>query len=179
MRLKNSEHQFGLVAIVLHWFMALLIIGMLAVGLYMVTLPWDLQKLKLYGLHKECGFLVLALVSFRFVWRLSNIIPTLSIPWWEKTIALLVHWAFYGFMFAMPITGWLVTSAAGITTSFFGLFTIPNLIGPNKELLELFEMAHQWIAYGLILTILLHTAAALKHHFIDRDDILKRMISWK
>lgn len=177
MLIKNTENRFGVVAISLHWVMALLIIGMLAVGLYMVNLPVGLQKLKLYGLHKACGFLVLGLVTIRLIWRLLNTTPQLSLPWWEKVAARLAHVALYGFMFAMPITGWLVTSAAGFPASFFGLFTIPTLIAPNEELLPWFSMAHEWIAYGLIATILVHTAAALKHHFIDKDDILKRMMS--
>lgn len=77
----------------------------------------------------------------------------------------------------MPISGWLITSAAGLPVSFFGLFTLPNLIAPNEELLPWFEMAHQWLGYALIFTIVLHTSAALKHHFINKDNILKRMIS--
>lgn len=177
MRLKNSESHFGLVAIVLHWVMAFLIIGLLAVGLYMVELPIGLQKLKLYGWHKEYGLLVLALVVVRLSWRIINATPQLALPWWEKLAARLVHWAFYGFMFAMPISGWLVTSAAGLPASFFGLFTLPNLIAPNEELLQFFQWAHQWLGYGLIAAIFLHASAALKHHFINKDDILRRMIS--
>lgn len=177
MRLKNSESRFGLIAILLHWIMAVLIIGLLAVGLYMVSLPIGLQKLKLYGWHKEYGFLVLALVVFRLSWRLFNITPHLSLPWFEMLAARLVHLAFYGFMFAMPISGWLVTSAAGLPASFFGLFTLPNLVAPNEEWRTIFQMAHKWLGYGLIALIALHASAAFKHHFINKDDILRRMIS--
>lgn len=176
MRLKNSEQRFGWMAMGLHWLMALLIIGMLSLGIYMVDLPISLQKLKLYGWHKEYGFIILALAIFRLCWRLTNINPRLSLPLLEQIAARLVHCAFYGFLFAMPITGWLLTSATGIPTSFFGLFTIPNLIGPNKELLEWFGWIHQWLAYALIAAIILHTLAALKHHFYDKDDILRRML---
>lgn len=177
MQLKNSHKHFGVIAILLHWIMAVLIIGLLAVGLYMVSLPLGIQKLKLYGWHKELGLLALALVSLRFVWRLSNITPTLDLPWYEKITARLVHYLFYIFMFAMPITGWLVTSAAGFPASFFGLFTLPDLIAPNETLLEFFEEVHEWLGYGLIALISLHVLAALKHHFINKDDILKRMLS--
>ncbi|HGI8166039.1 TPA: cytochrome b [Legionella pneumophila] len=177
MRLKNSESHFGLVAILLHWVMAILIIGLLALGLYMVELPISLQKLKLYGWHKEYGLLVLALVIVRLSWRIINSTPQLTLPWWEKLAARLMHWAFYGFMFAMPISGWLITSAAGLPASFFGLFTLPNLIAPNEAWREFFEWAHQWLGYGLIAAIFLHVSAALKHHFINKDDILRRMIS--
>lgn len=177
MQIKNSKDHFGVVAITLHWVMALLLIGLLAMGLYMVELPIGLQKLKLYGWHKEYGILALMLVLIRIVWRLINTTPELSLPLLEKLAARAVHWAFYGFMFAMPITGWLITSAAGLPASFFGLFNVPNLIAPNPDLMTLFETIHKWVGYGLIATIVLHTSAALKHHFINKDDILRRMLS--
>jgi cytochrome b561 len=79
-------------------------------------------------------------------------------------------------MVAMPLSGWFLTSAAGYAPSFFGLFTLPTLIAKNNDLLELFESVHEWLAYGLIALIIIHTLAALKHHFIDKDDILKRML---
>jgi cytochrome b561 len=177
MRIVNNEDHYGIVTIVLHWLMAILIIGLLALGLYMVGLPISYDKLKLYGWHKEYGLLVLALVVVRLVWRLANTTPCLLLPRLEKIAARTVHWAFYGFMFAMPVTGWLITSAAGFPASFFGLFVLPNLVAPNDELRILFEQIHEWLGYGLIATIVLHTCAALKHHFINKDDILRRMLS--
>ena len=177
MQLKNSSTRFGLIAILLHWVMAIVIIGLLASGLYMVGLPLGLQKLKLYGWHKEYGLLILGLVIIRLCWRLINTTPRLSLPWWELLAARLVHWVFYGFMIAMPVTGWLITSTAGLPASFFNLFTLPNLIAPNQEWLPVFESIHQWLGYAMIATIVLHVLAALKHHFINKDDILRRMIS--
>lgn len=177
MHLKNGENRFGLVAILLHWVMAILIIGLLALGLYMVRLPINHEKLRLYGWHKEYGLLVLWLVIIRFIWRITNITPNLSLPWFEMLAARLVHWAFYGFMLAMPISGWLVTSAAGLPASFFGLFTLPNLVAPNEALRHDFEFIHHWLGYALMATIFLHASAALKHHFINKDNILRRMIS--
>lgn len=176
MQIKNTTTRYGLVAILLHWLMALLMIGLLAMGLYMVNLPISLQKLKLYGWHKEYGLLVLALLIVRFSWRIINTTPHLSLPWYELLAARLVHWAFYGFMVALPISGWLITSAAGLPVSYFDLFTLPNLVDPNPELLGYFEWVHQWLGYALIATVFLHTSAALKHHFINKDDILRRMI---
>jgi cytochrome b561 len=177
MILKNSDNRFGLIAILFHWIMAILIIGMLTLGLYMVTLSVSLEKLKLYGWHKEYGLLILGLVLFRLFWRLINITPQLSLPWLEIFAARMVHWAFYVFMLAMPLTGWLMSSASGVSVSFFGLFTLPNLVSANETLRPLFKATHHWLGYGLIALILLHTAAALKHHFINKDDILRRMIS--
>lgn len=176
MLIKNTATRFGLVAIFLHWFVAVLIIGLLALGLYMVKLPISIEKLKLYGWHKEFGFLVLFLALFRLVWRLTNQLPELvALPLLERIAARSMHWAFYCFMFAMPITGWLITSAAGLPASFFGLFTLPNLVGANGQNQMIFEWVHQWLGYALIAAIALHSAAALKHHFINKDDILRRM----
>ncbi len=176
MLIKNSESHFGVVAILFHWAMAILIIGLLILGLYMVRLPISLEKLKFYGWHKECGMLAFLLVIARSIWRVSNLIPSLTLPWWEKLAARTVHYAFYGFMFAMPITGWIITSSSGLPVSFFGLFVFPDLISPNPDTMQLFQQIHKWLGYGLIATIFLHAAAALKHHFIDKDDILRRML---
>lgn len=175
MQIKNSTTCFGIVAILFHWVIAVLIIGLLALGLYMVPLPVSLSKLKYYGWHKEFGLLVLFLAIFRLIWRLSNVNPELALPWLEKIAARSMHWAFYVFMFAMPITGWLITSAAGLPASFFGLFTLPNIIAPDEDKLILFEWIHEWLGYALIAAICLHFTAALKHHFINKDDILRRM----
>ncbi|HEV2613616.1 MAG TPA: cytochrome b [Gammaproteobacteria bacterium] len=178
MLIKNTQTQYGIVNKFLHWLMALIIIGMLALGLYMSDLPISELKLRLYGIHKEFGILILMLVMFRIVWRIGNIVPLLppTIPAWQKFAAHAVHWMLYGFMFAMPITGWLMTSAAGLPPSFFGLFTLPSLIAPNDALFKLFIEIHTWLAYGLIATFGAHVGAALKHQFINKDDVLRRML---
>jgi len=177
MQIKNTKRHFGLGAILLHWVIAALMIGMLALGLYMVALPISLEKLKLYGWHKEYGILIFWLALLRLIWRLINITPKLDLPWLEMLAARSMHWAFYGFMFALPVTGWLVTSAAGLPASFFGLYTLPNLIPPDESLRHSFTWLHKWLSFALIAAIAMHTAAALKHHFINKDDILRRMIS--
>jgi cytochrome b561 len=178
MQIKNTELRYGLVAILFHWLMAVLIIGMLTLGLYMEGVPVSLQKLRLYGLHKEFGLLVLFLVIFRFGWRLGNIDPALpaEMPGWQRWCARAVQWVLIGFMFAMPITGWLLTSAAGLAPSFFGLFTLPLLLPANDDLRHLLSIVHQWLAYGLIAAICAHAGAALHHHFINKDDVLRRML---
>lgn len=178
MTLKNTSSRFGIVTITMHWLMALLIIGLLAVGLYMVELPIGVQKLKFYRWHKEFGILVLMLVAFRFGWRLANVVPELPnhIAKWQKIAAYTVHFALYGFMIANPITGWLLSSAAGLPVSFFGLFILPDLVNPNEHLRHLLAEIHKWLAYGLIATICAHVGAALQHHFIYKDNILRRML---
>ncbi len=178
MRFKNTENHFGIIAISFHWLMAIIMIGLVILGLYMTDLPVSLEKLKLFGWHKEFGLLILFLAMFRIVWRIGNITPLLPLTMqaWEKLAAHAAHWAFYFFMFALPITGWLLTSAAGLQPSFFGLFTLPVLIAPNHDLQHLFAEIHEWLAYGLIATFFAHVGAALKHHFINKDDILKRIL---
>lgn len=173
---KNTDNRFGIITITLHWVMAILIIGLLILGIYMVELPVSLAKLRYYGWHKEYGLLVLGLAIFRLFWRFYNINPRLDLSFLEKLAARSVHWAFYFFMFAMPITGWVITSAAGLPASFFGLYTLPNIVSPNEETRLLFQEIHQWLGYALILTITMHASAALKHHFINKDNILKRML---
>lgn len=174
---KNTDQRFGLIAILLHWSMALLLIGLLCLGLYMSELPIGIQKLKFYGWHKEFGVLALMLATVRITWRITNTTPALSnLPRWERLAARSAHYAFYFFMFAQPATGLLLSWSANLPVSFFNLFTIPVLITPDESKRILFTQIHMWLAFGLIATICLHVGAALKHFLIDRDDILQRML---
>jgi cytochrome b561 len=118
------------------------------------------------------------LVSLRLGWRLANVTPSYpnDMPPWQKFTAHSVHWLLYGFLFAMPITGYLLTSAAGFAPSFFGLFVVPALIEPNKDLAHLFATIHAWLAYSLIGLLCVHIGAALEHHFVEKDNILRRML---
>lgn len=176
--LKNTRLAYGLVAILLHWSMALLIVGMLILGLYMVRMPISLEKLKFYGWHKEVGVLILGLAILRIIWWLYNVLPALpsEMPRLEKWAARSVHLIFYGFVIVMPLTGWMMSSAAGLSVSFFGLFLLPNLVAPNPTLMSILLEVHRYLAYSLIALLVLHTLAALKHHFINKDDVLRKMI---
>jgi cytochrome b561 len=176
MQIKNSNDHYGMIAMILHWAMAILLIALLILGLRMTGLPISLEKLKFYGWHKEYGILALILFIIRIIWRFMDITPSLSLPLMEIIAARAVHWAFYGFMFTIPMTGWLITSAAGVPVSFFGLYVLPNLIRPNNDIMILFQEIHKWLGYGLITTIILHAFAAFKHHFINKDTILRRML---
>lgn len=177
MLLKNTVSRFGLIAILLHWTMAILLLFLIGLGLYMTRIPVSIHKLQYYGWHKEFGLLALMLVIVRLTWRLTNTLPTLAqLPRFEQIAARMAHWAFYFFMFALPITGWLLTSAAGLPVSFFGWFVLPNFVSADENSRILFTQIHQWLGYGLIATFCLHTTAALKHYFINKDEILQRMI---
>jgi cytochrome b561 len=178
MLIKNTTTQYGLVAILFHWLMALLVVLMLCLGLYMVTLPIGVTKLKLYGWHKQIGALILGLVFLRLFWRFVNIVPIFPahMPNWQRFAARSVHGLLYFFLFALPLTGWLLSSAAGLSVSFFGLFLLPDLISPDENLRHLLTTMHNCLAFTLIAVLFLHIAGALQHHFIDKDDILLRML---
>jgi cytochrome b561 len=178
MKYKNSKSRYGIVSMSFHWLIALLIIGLLSIGLYMVELPLGLEKIRFYGLHKEFGILVLMLASIRILWRISNIVPILPkhMPNWQKLAARLTHFLLYLLMFAMPITGWMLSSAAGFSVSFFGLFVLPDLVSTNQSTALFFTQVHKWLGFSLIGLIVMHAGAAFHHHFIYKDKILRRIL---
>jgi cytochrome b561 len=177
MQIKNTANRYGFLAKSFHWIMALMVIGLLCVGLYMTGMPNSMAKLQLYGYHKASGILILFLVTLRVLWRLTNKSPTMAaMPNWQRISAHSLHIALYVFMFAMPLTGWMMSSAAGVPVSVFGWFTMPDLVPTNESLMEIFEQTHEILAFILIGMIGLHLLAALKHHFINKDDTLRKMI---
>jgi cytochrome b561 len=172
--ISNTEAAYGAVAIALHWAMAVLLIGLALLGLYMVALPevgFDTRKILLILYHKEIGMLALALFAVRLAWRVTNILPHLleELPDWQKVTARFVHLCFYALMFALPMSGWLMTSAAGIPVSFLQLFTVPDLIGPNDYLFRQLIEIHKWLSYALLVLLAMHAGAALRHRFTYRD----------
>ena len=176
MQYKNTETRFGVVSIFLHWLMTILMIGLLLLGLYMTRIPISLLKLKLYGLHKEVGILILVLAIIRIIWRFTNAVPHLTMPRWEVIVAKAAHFAFYAFMLILPVTGWIMSSAAGLQVSLFGWFELPDFVGPSEHLQAIMIEVHKWLAYCLIAAICVHVVAALKHHFINNDTVLRRML---
>jgi cytochrome b561 len=180
-RIENTPDHYGAVAVLFHWGMALLILALAGLGLYMTSLPdagFDKTKITLILYHKQFGMLVLGLVALRLGWRFSNRIPRLveGVPDWQKVAARFVHLCFYALMVAMPVTGWLMSSAAGIPVSVFGWFTLPDLIAPDESRFRALIAIHKWTGYGLIAFIGVHIGAALRHHFALEDDTLKRML---
>jgi len=162
----------------LHWVMAVLIIGLLALGFYMEDLPLSPDKLKLYSWHKWAGVTAFLLVLVRLAWRAGHRPPPLpaSMPKLLQLAAHGGHLALYGLMLAMPLSGWLMSSAKGFQTVWFGLLPIPDLLAKDKALGNLLQNVHATLAVLFVLILVGHVAAALKHHFIDRDDILTRML---
>ncbi|WP_265943185.1 cytochrome b [Dechloromonas sp. A34] len=162
----------------LHWLMAVLIFGLLALGTYMQGLPLSPTKLQLYSWHKWAGVTAFVLVLFRLAWRVTHVPPALpaSMPMPMQFVAHVGHLALYGLMLAIPISGWLMSSAKGFQTVWFGVLPIPDLLEKNKELGDLLQTVHMSLNLLFAATIIGHVGAALKHHFIDKDDILTRML---
>ncbi len=162
----------------LHWVMAILLFGLLALGFYMHDLPLSPEKLKLYSWHKWAGVTAFLLVLVRLAWRVTHLPPALpaSMPRIMQLAAHAGHFALYALMIAIPLSGWLMSSAKGFQTVWFGVLPIPDLLDKNKELGDLLAIVHKGLNLLFVAVLAGHIGAALKHHFIDRDDILTRML---
>lgn len=166
-------------AVALHWAVAALIFGGFALGLVFPDLPASPQKLKLASYHKWIGITVLGLAAMRSAWRLTHRPPPLPpMPAWQMALAKLTHGLLYVLIILVPLLGWMFSSAAGVPVVWLGLVKLPNLVGKDKLLAGLLDDWHMAFAWTLLYVFLLHLAGALKHHFIDRDDTLRRMLRW-
>jgi cytochrome b561 len=168
------------IAMALHWLLALAIIGSFAVGLYMTSLQLSPTKLKLYNWHKWAGVVILLLSAARLLWRLFHTPPAdVPMPAWQQRAAHVTHWLMYGLFFAIPLAGWAYSSAAGFPIVLFGVLPLPDWVSPDKEFAELIKPVHKWLAFALGALVLLHVGAALKHHAVDGDGLLRRMLPLK
>lgn len=165
-------------AITLHWLIALLIFAAFPLGVYMHDLPLSPYKLRLYSYHKWIGVTIFMLALVRLSWRATHRPPAMpeSMPSWEKFAAHATHYALYVLIFIIPVSGWLMSSAKGFQTVWFGVLPLPDLVGKDKALGDLFQEAHEILNILLLGLVVGHIGAALKHHFIERDDILARML---
>jgi cytochrome b561 len=161
--------RYTRVASVLHWLIALAILANFVFGTWMVDLDLSPAKLRYYSYHKWLGVSIFLLVLVRIAWRLGHRPPALpaDMPTWERVAAGVSHFALYGLTLAVPISGWLFSSAKGFKTVYFAVLPIPDLLAKNPPLADQLKL--------MALLVLLHVAAALKHHFMDRDDVLVRM----
>ena len=162
----------------LHWLMAILLFGLLALGFYMHDLPLSPEKLKLFSWHKWAGVTAFLLVLARLGWRITHLPPALpsGMPRIMQLAAHAGHFVLYALMIAIPLSGWLMSSAKGFQTVWFGVLPIPDLLDKNKELGDLLAVVHKGLNLLFVAVLAGHIGAALKHHFIDRDDILTRML---
>lgn len=171
------SHRYTITAISLHWLMALAFFGVLGLGFYMTDLSLSPTKLQLYSWHKWAGVSLFLLALVRLIWRALHRPPALpsTMAPMAKWLAHAGHWALYFFMFSIPLSGWLMSSAMGFQTVWFGVIPLPDLVERNKELASLLGTTHLYLNLAFIAAIVGHILAALKHQFIDKDNLLARM----
>lgn len=191
MSLRNTHERWGWLAKLFHWVMAILIIALALVGTYMANFLDDMvAQFELTQIHKSFGFVVFAMAVLRVLWRWANPVsprPPGDRPLWERWAVHGSHGAMYVLMFAIPVSGWLMASAsilndadaypARIPNMVFGLFELPDPFRQGSDALtDTFHVIHAWSVYLLAALLLVHIGAALRHHFVDRDDVLRRML---
>lgn len=181
MLIKNTRSKYGIISQIFHWGAGLIVIALLGIGLYMGEMPDGPDKFFMYFMHKSFGITILGLMILRVLWRFMNQQPALPLNMGSgmKFASRLEHFALYILVFTMALSGWFMSSSAGYAVNYFGLFEVPNLIGENQNLKGVFAEIHEIAAWGLIALLVLHITAALYHHFIRGDDILKRMVNFK
>lgn len=174
--LKNTLTSYGSMSRFLHWFMAICIVALLCVGFYMARLDPGDFKWFLYGLHKSIGGLMMLFIIVRIIWRLSNITPGFPIntPSYQRTVARLTHALLYVFMFAMPLSGIIMSLYGGHEIQLFWLVTIPSM--GKFDFANLFYLAHTYGYLFLAGLIVIHVCAALYHHFWLKDNVMSRML---
>jgi len=172
--------RYGATARSLHWLLFVLIAGSFGVGFWMAGLPIGPQRFRAVPWHKAIGIVIFLLVVVRLLWRWRHPAPPLpaGMPAWERIAAHASHWLLYLLMFAVPLSGFLMSSALGFSTVVFGV-RLPDLLERNRELGDTLKAVHYFLNKTLLVLIALHSAAALKHYLIDRDDVLQRMLPWR
>jgi cytochrome b561 len=177
MQLTNSPTRYGAVAQLFHWAIVALVITQFVLAQRAEGLS-PVAKIGVLATHKSVGITILGLALLRLIWRLFNPVPPLpsDAPRWQERAAHVSHFLLYALLFITPVLGWLMSSARAFSVSWFGLVTLPDFIEPNRAAFERLHAAHEAMAKTLAVLALVHVAAALKHHFIDRDDVLRRML---
>jgi cytochrome b561 len=162
---------------------ALLIVAQIALGVSAVAWRISPLKLELFVWHKSVGMLILVLMLARLAWRLANRTPALppDTPVWERYAAHASHGLLYALAIALPISGWVINSAAAVPFSVFWLVPLPAIVAPDEHLEDLAKLAHLWLIVALSLLVVVHIGAALRHHLMKGNDVLIRMLpgSWR
>ena len=174
-----SSSHYDATARLLHWLVAGMIVVQFILAQLAKNAPSDLRELALLANHKSVGVTILAIAVVRIAWRLRHVPPRppATMARWQVTASAVSHWSLYALLFAVPISGWLMSSASAYSVSWFDLFQLPDFVAPNPELKEVFEETHEILAKLLLVIASIHVAAALKHALIDKDDVLRRMLS--
>jgi cytochrome b561 len=176
--LRNTHERYGLVAQLFHWVIVVLVIIQFVLGFMAHGLPVSLERLVLLARHKSIGITVFVLVILRLGWRIYSKPPPLPPsphPFFD-TAARVSHGLMYALLLAMPPVGWLLSSASHLTVAWFGLFSLPNLVGPDRRLAHIMLLTHESMAWLLLAAVTAHVLAALWHHFLLRDSVLLRML---
>lgn len=176
--LRNTTAAWGGIAKLFHWAMAALIFTQFALGWMAASWRLSPAKLELFIWHKSIGMLILLLVTLRLLWRLVSATPILpaATPAWERYAAHASHIGLYIAMLAMPITGWIINSASKIPFRVFWWFPLPAIVAPDKAVAELAKQTHFLLFIALAVLLVVHIAAAWRHHAIKRTDVLTRML---
>lgn len=176
---RNSDAQYGWVAIILHWLMAPAIIGLFVLGWWMRTLsyydPWYRQA---PALHKSIGIILLVLLLVRLLWKLANPTPgeEPGTPRWQALAARLAHGLLYLLLLVIMLSGYLISTADGRAIEVFGWFSVPATVQGIDHQEDIAGQVHKLLAWSLMALVALHALAALKHHYIDRDATLRKML---
>ena len=178
MQIRNTTLSWGAVAKTLHWLIVALIITQYVLAEAADEMPLGAAKFATLARHKSIGITILILAVLRLLWRWMNPTPELpsTLKPYQRVLARATHFALYVLLFAQPITGWIMSSASNFPVSYFGWFTLPDLVEPNKEFAKLMEEVHKTSFKCLVAVASLHVFAALWHHFRLKDDVLKRML---
>lgn len=178
MDIRNTRERWGAVSQLLHWLIVALIALQAALGLTGLLLPLGVEKLATLARHKSIGITILGLATLRLLWRWINPTPALpaNLKPHERFLARFTHAALYVLLFAMPLTGWTMSSARGFPVSWFNLFELPDLVPKSQGLYDTLVATHAVLACALAIVVALHIAGAVKHHFVLRDDTLRRML---
>ena len=181
MQIKNSSERYGSIAQLFHWTIVVLIIVQVVLAEQADDAGSLLAKAKILTTHKSVGMTVFMLAVLRLVWRFVSGAPAsvTTAKVWQQRAATVMHWALYALILLTPLAGWLMSSAKSYSVSWFGLFTFPNLIAPDPARFDQLKELHETLAQSMVVLAMLHAAAALKHHFFDRDNVLRRMLPMK
>ncbi|EAZ99258.1 cytochrome b [Marinobacter sp. ELB17] len=178
MKLRNSQATYGLVAVFLHWLVALTVVGMFGLGYWMVGLTYyDAWYKQGPDIHRSVGVLLFIAMLLRVVWRLMNPRPE-PMPGhrrWELVAAHLAHGLLYVLLFVAMVSGYLISTADGSSVSVFSWFDVPSITGRIKGMEDTAGVVHYWVTWSVVVLAGIHALGALKHHFIDRDNTLRRM----
>ena len=173
---RSTTTTWGALTKLLHWLTVLLIVLQYVLAQRAEGLPLGMDKLATLARHKSVGMTILSLAIVRLLWRWSQATPVLAIAAWQRRLARGAHVALYACLFALPVSGWLMSSAKNFPVSWFGFFQWPDLVAPNEALFRQMRQLHGLLFDALAIIALLHIAGALKHHFVDRSDVLRRML---